>query len=198
MRRVEGWSGPAAVLGGALFFVSAVAQWFLDARLGDTRFYHSPLGHALYHSLGVPAYALLAVGLLGLYLRHAGSFKRLGRVGLLSTFALIALAAFLTLGAVLIEGAVLGRFAGALETFHAVVVPLAIGSMVSGSTASGVATFRARLLPRVASLLLIVGPVALVAVVLGGLAGWLRLPPEAAWSAGWAWLGYQLWSEGKR
>ncbi len=192
VRQVERWSGSAAVLGGALFFVSAVAQWFLDTRFGDSRFYHSPLGHALYHSLGVPAYALLAVGLLGLYLRHARTFKRLGKIGLLLTFGSVALAALLTLSAVLIEGVVLGEFAKALETFHGVVVPLAIGSMVLGSTTSGVATLRARLLPRVASLLLIVGPAALVAMVLGGFAGWLRLPPEAAWSAGWMWLGRAL------
>lgn len=191
------WGGIAAVVGGTLFIVSSVVQASIGTWFGGSPFKGSPIGHAVYHSLDAPAFALLGLGLLGLYLRYAERFALPEKAIFFLTLATMALTSFLALGILLIEGAVLGAFVEALHVLHSVVFPLATGSLLVGSVLCGASVLRADILPRGGPLLLVVGPLLLMGVVFfaGTQSSWLFSAPQLLWGAGWVWLGYGLWSK---
>jgi hypothetical protein len=112
--------------------------------------------------LFVVAHLLLAVGLVGLHALQKGSYGRLGRAGFY--IALVAIAARVLGAVVFLAGS------SALEWIS---LPATLGMLV-GFVLYGVATLRARVLPRWYGLALIVSlpvslPVAVYGTVLFGL-----------------------------
>jgi hypothetical protein len=99
-------SGLAIVLGGGLY-VATEAIWHPLHELlflGDSLALRQPLDHAIHHLPELPAYALLAVGLVGLSRRYGHSLDWVGKIGLYLTLIGFALMSFGTLGIVLFEG----------------------------------------------------------------------------------------------
>ncbi len=195
--RAGRWGGIAAVVGGTLFVVSSVVQVSIGTWFGGSPFEGSPVGHAAYHSLDALAYALLGLGLLGLYLRYGERFASPERTVFFLTLAAMALTSFLAVGILLVEGALLGAPVEALRVLHSAVFPLATGSLLIGSVLCGASVLRASILPRGGPLLLVVGPLLLlgVAFFVGTEGGWLFSAPQLLWGAGWVRLGHTLRSK---
>ena len=174
------WGGLAAVLAGVLLIVEAVAVSFI----GDS--------YWGFHGLDAPHHALLAVGLAGLYLwqTRQGHFGWLGTISFFlapTVSMLIALGGFVI---VWVDG-VLKAPVGVLEIVHPLELLLFIGSVLFG-----MATMRASLLPRGGALLIIVGALGFFGIAFAGVGPeWLISVAVTILGAGWAWLGYALWSE---
>lgn len=157
------------------------------------------------------ACAMCFFGLLGMVGLYARQEKKIGRVGL-AGFLIFSLWLVLIMGFSFVEAAVLPRLAtsdprfvdgwfgmltgsastvhlGGLSTLWTLTAPL----YMVGGLLFGVATFRARILPRWAGALLAAG------TVLAPVAGLLpnASQPKTAVPVGLAlaWLGYALWSE---
>jgi hypothetical protein len=174
------WGGPATALAGALFIVEAVAVPFI----GDS--------HWGFHALDFPAHAFLAVGLLGFYLWQKGQerFGWLGTVGLILIVAASVVIAIGGLAIVFIDG-VLGAPVGVLDAIHPVELLVIIGAVLFG-----MATMHVNILPSGGALLLIVGALGFFGISFAGVGPeWLISVAVAVLGAGWAWLGYALWSE---
>jgi hypothetical protein len=174
------WGGLAAVLAGALFIVEAVVVPFI----GDS--------HWGFHALDAPPHALLAVGLVGLYLwqTRQGHFGWLGTVGFILVVTACVVIALGGLAIVFVDG-VLKAPVGALDAIHPVELLLLIGAVLFS-----LATMRADLLPRGGALLIIVGALGFFGIAFAGVGPeWLISVAVAVLGAGWAWLGYALWSE---
>ncbi len=188
------YGGPAAVLGGALFVVVNAAILLLlflfEGAIKGTFF----ASHAFLHIMDTPMYALLALGVLGLYLRQSGRFGWPGKVGFCLTFGGFAVA---LLGgiAIIVVGIGVGE-AATLGVLDIVTHPLAMLLYTVGSVIFGAATLRAGVLPRGGALLLVVGsPLWFVFVVfLGrafeGAAALIYSVPALVFAAGWMWLGH--------
>src|SRR5215216_7295506 len=136
------WGGLAALLAGAFYIVEAAAAPFLENY------------HWAFHTIDAPAHALLAVGVVGLYLwqRSQEPFGLLGTVGVI---LIVAASVLLTLGGVVliyIDG-VLGTEA---EGFNDIVHPLELVVMM-GAVLFGMATMRVNVLPSGGALLIIIG-----------------------------------------
>ena len=175
------WGGLAALLAGAFFIVEAAAIPFV----GDL--------HWAFHTIDSPAHAFLAVGLVGLYLWQTsqGRFGWLGTVG----FILIVTASVLiTLGGlaiVYIDGVLRANE----EALNDIVHPLELVVMI-GAVLFGMATMRVNVLPSGGALLIIIGALGFFGIAFVGVGPeWLRAVAVAILGAGWAWLGYALWSE---
>ncbi len=175
------WGGLAAMLGGALFVVLLSIQPFV----GES--------HALFHTLSVPPFALLALGIAGLYLRQKERFGWLGKVGFylpFTGFALMAVGGLTIIFVEVVFGA--GSTPGWLD---AIVHMVAFLLVIVGSVLFAVAILRASVLPKGGAWLLIIGLVLFLGVDAGGgESPWLVVLPSALFGAGWAWLGYVLWS----
>ena len=174
------WGALAAVLAGALFIVEAVAVPFI----GDS--------HWGFHALDAPPHALLAVGLVGLYLwqTRQGRLGWLGTVGFILIITACVVIALGGLAIVFVDG-VLKAPVGALDSIHPVELLLIIGAVLFS-----MATMRADLLPRGGALLIIVGALGFFAIAFAGIAPeWLISVAVVILGAGWAWLGYALWLE---
>ena len=178
------WGAPAAFVGGVLFVVSAaLTNFFLLT------------GVARYLA-DVPAYAALLLGLAGLYAAQSDRFGLPGEAGFSLAFAGFAVA---TLCSVIIVAAAWTSGPEAVPGWLGATANLAVLALAGGSILFGAATFRAGMLPRGGALLLIFGPLLLLAMLFGGV-GDLRLftLPSALFGAGWAWLGYDLPVAGRR
>lgn len=194
------WGGPAAVAGGLAY----VAIGLLTVSIYSTlKLLQGPLfeAHAFIHSLDAPMFLLLTVGLTGLYLRQRHRFGKAGKAGFLLTFAGFGIA-FLASIAVIVVGVTVSDEA-TLGVLDVLAHPLPQLLYTIGSLLFGVATYRAGMLPRVAAVMVAIGPSLLLAMMLSGLAGadrafLLLLVPWAAIGLSWAWLGYALLSEQKR
>ncbi|CAN5802985.1 MAG: hypothetical protein ACR2FR_08900 [Rubrobacter sp.] len=174
------WGGRAAVLAGALFIVEAVVVPFI----GDS--------HWGFHALDAPPHALLAVGLVGLYLwqTRQGRFGWLGTVGFILIVAACVVIALGGLAIIFVDG-VLKAPVGVLDTIHPVELLLLIGSVLFS-----MATMRVNVLPSGGALLIIVGALGFFGIAFAGVGPeWLISVAVAILGAGWAWLGYALWSE---
>jgi hypothetical protein len=174
------WGGLAAVLAGALFIVEAVVVPFI----GDS--------HWGFHALDAPPHALLAVGLVGLYLwqTRQGRFGWLGTVGLILIVTASVVIALGGLAIIFVDG-VLKAPVGVLDTIHPVELLLLIGSVLFS-----MATMRVNVLPSGGALLIIVGALGFFGIAFAGVGPeWLISVAVAILGAGWAWLGYALWSE---
>ena len=175
------WGGLAALLAGAFYIVEAAAAPFLEDY------------HWAFHALDAPAHALLAVGLVGLYLwqRRQGPFGWLGTVGVI---LIVTASVLITLGGlvlIFVDG-VLGTEAEALND---IVHPLEILVMI-GAVLFGMATMRMNVLPSGGALLIIIGALVYFGIKIIGIGpDWLISVPVAIVGAGWVWLGQALWSE---
>ena len=172
------WGALAAMLGGALSI--------LFAFLGENNWAHVPVDAA--------RYALLVVGIVGLYLylRQSTGFGRLGAVGFYVCLFVFALVALLDLGIIVNEG---------VEQTYIALGPVRGPLLLLGLVLFGAAVLRAGRLPRVGAWLLIAAALTnvlgiLAMIISGGtLGGWVFLVPTVLFGLGWAWLGYGLWSE---
>jgi hypothetical protein len=174
------WGGLATVLAGTLFIVEAVVVPFI----GDS--------HWGFHALDAPPHALLAVGLVGLYLwqTRQAHFGWLGTVGFILVVTACVVIALGGLAIVFVDG-VLKAPVGALDAIHPVELLLLIGAVLFS-----LATMRADLLPRGGALLIIVGALGFFGIAFAGVGPeWLISVAVVILGAGWAWLGYALWSE---
>ncbi len=174
------WGGLAAVLAGALFIVEALVVPFI----GDS--------HWGFHALDAPPHALLAVGLIGLYLwqTRQGRFGWLGMIGFILIVAACVVIALGGFAIVFVDG-VLKAPVGVLDAIHPVELLLLIGSVLFG-----MATMRENVLPSRAALLIIIGALGFFGIAFAGVGPeWLISVAVAILGAGWAWLGYALWSE---
>jgi hypothetical protein len=186
------WSGLAASLGGALFVILAIAEFLV---VGNQP--HSAAaatgGWIIVQGSYILAAVLTSLGLVGLYLCQAGQMGGLGLLAFLVAFSGGTMAA----GAVWSEaffGVWLAQTApGLLDADPAGIV--IAGVLVSyllfalGWFLFGLVSLRARVLPRGAAILMMVG--ALLFLVIGI----LELPfAGMVYGAAVAWMGYALWS----
>ena len=174
------WGGLAALLAGALFIVEALAVPFI----GDS--------HWAFHALDFPAHAFLAVGLVGLYLwqRRQGRFGWLGTVGFILIVIPSVVIALGGLAIVFVDG-VLKAPVGVLDTIHPLELLVIIGAVLFG-----MAVVRVNVLPSRGAQLIIIGALGFFGIAFAGVGPeWLISVAVAILGAGWAWLGYALWSE---
>ena len=177
------WGGLAALLAGAFFIVEAAAGPFIN--IEDF--------HWAFHALDSPAHALLAVGLVGLYLWQRRQ-ERFGLLGTVGVILIIIASVLITLG-----GLVLIFVDGVLRTeavvLNDIVHPLELVVMM-GAVLFGMATMRVNILPSGGALLIIIGALVYFGIKIVGVGPeWLISVAVAISGAGWAWLGYALWSE---
>ncbi len=166
------------MLGGALSI--------LFAFVGENSPVHVPLDTA--------RYALLVVGIAGLYLylRRARRFGRLGTVGFYVCIFVFALVAILDLGIIVDEG---------VEPTYIALGPVRGPLLLLGLLLFGAAVLRAGRLPRGGAWLLIAAALTnvlgiLAMIISGGTLGaWVFILPTVLFGLGWAWLGYGLWME---
>ncbi len=152
--------------------------------------------YAIQSVLKLAGAALLLLGLLGLHARQAEAAGPLGTVGFLAAFSGTALVvgsfwatAFFAPAMAVADPASFDALQGPpVRLAGAFVVTMA--TFVLGWMLFGVAALRARVYPRGAALLLIIGsPLALGTLLVVG------FPTGVFFSAAVAWLGYALYSE---
>jgi hypothetical protein len=175
------WAGFAALLAGAFFIVEAAAGPFIEDF------------HWAFHALDSPAHALLAVGLVGLYLWQNRQ-ERFGWLGTVGVILIITASVLITLGGLVIAfiDGVLGTEA---ELLNDIVHPLELVVMM-GAVLFGMATMRVNVLPSGGALLIMIGALVYFGIKIVGVGPeWLISVAVAIVGAGWAWLGYALWSQ---
>ncbi len=171
----------AAMMGGLLWMACAAATPLIE------------WSHWSYHALKAPPAALLAAGVLGVYL-HASRHGRLGSLGRAGldlcavVFALLAVGgAFSALAGVFgLDGV-----AAAMEILRPMEILLATGSLLFGASA-----LQAGTLPRGGAALILVGAAAVFGGILTVIAGvesaMVLVAAEALFGLGWAWTGYGI------
>jgi hypothetical protein len=175
------WGGLAALLAGALFIVEAAAAPFLEDF------------HWAFHAIDSPAHALLAVGLVGLYLWQRRQI-RFGWLGTVGVILIVTTSVLITLG-----GLAIAFIDGVLQTeteaLNDIVHPLELVVMM-GAVLFGMATMRVNVLPSGGALLIIIGALVYFGIKIIGMGpDWLISVAVAIVGAGWVWLGQALWSE---
>jgi len=196
------WSGPAVIIAGLSYALVGV---FHPPNIVAS--VTTPLWMVV-HVLAMTTSIFGLVGLSGLYARQAEKTGWLGLAG----YVLLSLWLALILGFTFVEVFILPPLAtaapafvaGWLGMFNGTSSTLDLGSLptvwtitgplyILGGLLFGIATFRARILPRWAGVLLAVG------AAMGPVAALLPLDlqPKVAVPVGLAliWLGYSLWSE---
>lgn len=176
------WGASLTILGGLLLVVFAIGVNFI----GES--------HWGFHALNAPPNALLALGIVGiyLYLRQQGNFGILGRIGFYICAFIFAIEAIGGVGIILAD-AVFGAEAieGALDIIH----PLEI-LLVPGLILFGIGLLRYGGLARLGAMILIAVPVLLIGgMVAFGEADWVFSAVFALLGVGWALLGYGLQQE---
>jgi hypothetical protein len=149
------WGGPAAIIGGILWVVAAIATASKPRGcIADECAYRTMRETGvLVPILTLAAVALIAVGLAGLVVRavRSGSFGRLGRSGLVTILAGAALAA---------AGTVMNAWNPSLVP--AFIIP-GVLAIIVGFVLLGIAVLTARVLPRWAAAALILGSLCMLA-----------------------------------
>jgi len=177
------WGGIAAALAGLIFIVLLVLTNPQQGLAPDTVFSGSP---SMVLFLG----ALLGqmVGVAGLHALQRGHYGRLGTVGSLVAFAGFALEfiAFIALS-------LLGGPSSAVNVVLALLLLLGILAPFVGLVLLGVATLRARVLPRWFGVLLIVGMFVVALLV----EAQLVVVGLVAYGVFWILVGYELLSSGR-
>ncbi len=187
------WSGLAASVGGALFVVLDVAEFLL---LGNQSYSEAAATGAwiLVEGSFFLALVLIGLGLVGLYLRQARQAGALGLIGFVVAF----LGGMMAAGSTWSEtffGAWLAQAAPELldaDPAGAVIAGVLMSYLLFalGWLLFGLASLRAGVLARGASILLMVGALWFVA---GGLG---ELPfAGVLYGAAMAWMGFALWSD---
>jgi len=188
-------AGPAAMLGGALYFFAFGAAYLIysvfEEQARGTFFGQ----HAFIHMLDAPMFALLALGAVGIFLRQKDRLGKLGKAGFFLTFVGFGLSVVGGLTIIVVGLAVSDE--ATLGILDVLAHPAAHVLYAIGSLLFGIATYRAGLLPRVGALLMAVGQIWLFASFMAGLDNTV-LPivvPVAVTALGWMWLGYALFAE---
>jgi hypothetical protein len=175
------WGGLAALLAGALFIVEAAAAPFLEDF------------HWAFHAIDSPAHALLAVGLVGLYLWQRRQI-RFGWLGTVGVILIVTTSVLITLGGLAIAF-IDGVLRTEAEALYDIVHPLELVVMM-GAVLFGMATMRVNVLPSGGALLIIIGALVYFGIKIIGMGpDWLISVAVAIVGAGWVWLGQALWSE---
>jgi hypothetical protein len=198
-------SGLALILGALLSVVSVLVTG--DATGMDQ--YNNPLFLPA-RLAQIVGGLLILIGLPGLYARQAERAGKLGFAGFVMTF--LGIAAHWHVQPIL--SFVSSELAARPETRSLVVGqggaeglmgPLfigyfAIGILVLnlGMILLGIATLRARVFPRWAAWLLIIGPPVVIAVLPMGLGPIVAIASIALFVLGFAWCGYALWAQKER
>ena len=172
------WSGMAALLGGVLFVIAILVSLLLPLVFFDPNEPPSQgtisLFYILRAFLALSGEALLVLGLVGLYVRQS---EATGVVGLIS-FLLTFFGLVLTLSS----------------------VPWSDLPLTFGWALFGVATLKARIFPRPAAILLLIGAVAtgvvsaLLGGALGGLGEYVGIGATIVLNAAIVWLGFNLFT----
>ena len=178
------WSGLAAIVAGALLAVASLfdLMYFSPEPLSEVAQTSSYLFQQMLDLLGA---LLLLIGLAGLYARQSPAAGALGLVGFLIAFAMTVLAAgFFWAGMFIAPALATGApefvDAGPPPGFFLTFIGLGVGWLVFG-----ISTLRARVYPRWAAILVIVGAVIVI----------LPLPfTTIALSVAVAWLGFHLFT----
>lgn len=178
------WGGAAALFGGLLLVVYAVGTAMIPESVGESA------GHALYHVFNAPPNALLAVGIVGLYvyLRRGGRFGILGKVGFWMCAVVFTLTAIGGVGIIVSETMFGGAGLAFLDIIHPMVLLLMLGAILFG-----IGALRAGSLPMGGAIIVLAAPVALLATFFSGVeAEWAFSAGMVMFGLRWAWLGYGL------
>jgi hypothetical protein len=180
--------GLAALSGAVLFTIFDVLSILLFAKKENFSVIAATGSYALFVKLSLLTLVLIQVGLVGLYVPHSGATDVLGLVGFLVTFLGMALAA----GSYWAQGFVAPAAAQTAPEFLddepawlncGFTLTLALLSL--GWLLFGVAMLRARIYPRIAAILLMIGAVV----------SFLPLPgTELVLIVAIAWLGFALFA----
>ena len=167
------WSGPAAILGGALWGLKTLSD------SGDAAPGSGDVTDALFFVVRL----LLLVGLAGLYVRYAGRLAGLGQTGFVQAFIGLAL---------LVGGFVAGfsfgvEGAGQILSFGFLILAL-------GLVLLGFATLKTGALPRWNFLPLTMGVLIPLEVILASVAS-LGDVLSILFGIGWVLLGYLHWTD---
>ena len=178
--------GPLSVIAAALIVVSQGLNLALGLAMGAQS--ADSAVHTLKYGLALVAMYTLLLALTGLYLKQADRAGRLGLTGYLVAF----LGTLLVAGDWWFESFIVPRIAatapdvmtGAITGSMAVGAGATFGLFAVGWIVFGVATFRAKVYPRPAAVLLIIGG------VVGILAG--SAPYQIPLAIAVGWIGYAL------
>ncbi len=180
------WGGLAAMVGGALWVIGTLihASKPRGCIAEECAFRNMRESGALDGILTLLSVLLLAVGAAGLVtlVRRYGRFGRAGKAGVLIGAAGAALLAIATLAQAIF-------FGGDFALMPYVVVP-GLLALVVGFLLLGISILRARVLPRWAAALVIVGALSMLLANEQTARVLLMIPFGVAWVA----VGYALWS----
>ena len=179
------WAGVAGMLGGALFVVSAVLIASMPRGcIGGECAARTMRETGAAGALLMLALLLIVVGMAGLVIRarNAGRFGALGKTGAV----LAAVGVALPLTGSLVQGVLYGGDYPLMPYF---VIP-GVLALVTGFVLLGIAVLLARVLPRWAAALLVVGSLAMLGFNDQNAQALLAIPNGIAWIA----VGYTLWS----
>jgi len=205
------WSGLSAILGGVLFPLAAIVH-----PNGEDLASVSLNAWVPAHLLGMVAVMLLHLGLVGLYARQVEQAGTLGLIGFSLAFAGGVIASTIQYVASTVVPLIAARAPALFDramTPPALAPPLFVLGFVLGHILFGVATMRARVLPRWSGLLVSLGMLVFFIGELGFLGQQLPSPAvqqvfdlirrlhvivllgDAAFGLGFAWMGYAVWTE---
>ncbi len=189
------WGGLAAVLAGASFIAADLLSLSIFPKFPSSESLTSE-PYAIQSLLKLAGAALLLLGLFGLHARQAEAAGPVGTAGFLAAFSGTALAVGSFWATAFFAPAMAASDPAGFDALNGPPGRLAdafimtIASFVLGWMLFGVAAWRARVYPRAAALLVILGsPLALGTLLVVG------FPTGVFFSAAVAWLGYTLWSE---
>jgi hypothetical protein len=179
------WGGLAAMVGGALFVVSALLIASMPRGcIGDECALRPMRETGLAGAMLMLALLLVVVGAVGLVIRvrNAGRFGRLAKAGIV----VAAVGAALPVIGGLVQGVL---FDGDYPLMPVFVIP-GVLALVVGFVLLGLAVLQARVLPRWAAVLLVVGSLAMLGFNDQNAQVLMAIPNGIAWMA----VGYLLWS----
>ncbi len=152
------WSGLAAMVGGALFVIFELLDLYnffvVEENFSEVAATAPWVAEALLNLLGT---VLLLFGLFGLYARQSEAAGHLGLVGFLVAFLGTALVAGVSWGDVFVVPILADAAPEVLDAGPPLGIILSFGVFTVGWVLFGLATLRARVYPRVAAVLLMVG-----------------------------------------
>jgi hypothetical protein len=178
------WAGVAGMLGGALFVLSAVLIASMPRGcIGGECATRTMRETGAAGALLMLALLLIVVGMAGLVIRarNAGRFGALGKTGAI----VAAIGVALPLIGSLVQGVLYGGDYPLMPYF---VIP-GVLALVTGFVLLGIAVLLARVLPRWAAALLVVGSLAMLGFNDQNAQALLAIPNGIAWIA----VGYVLW-----
>src|SRR5262245_41449395 len=156
----------SAIFWGGALYAANMALWhpineFFAA--GTAMAITHPVGHAIHHAPELPAYVLLAVGMVALARWHGSTLGWVGKIGLYITLIGFALMSIGTFGIVLFEG-ILHIPVNALETVHPLLLLPLLGSLLYGT-----AVLKRKLLLPEGAWLIIIAALMFLALIFTGI-----------------------------